>query len=117
MDPVADSTGTSPCNVLCNLAFMMREHQVHSTSVDVEFLSKVFLSHNRALQVPAGEALAPRTRPVHYVLRFGLFPKGKIIRGLLVTLAIQGTGSFQSVIQISAREDLWTLQETRGTAG
>ena len=100
--PVADATGASPCHILGNLAFMVREHQVHSASVDVEFLAEVFLAHHGAFKMPAGETFAPWTGPVHDVLGLSLFPKCEIVWSPLVALAVQCACSLQGVIQVAA---------------
>lgn len=44
---------------LRNLALVVREFEVHSAAVNIEFLAEVFLAHGAALEVPSGEAFAP----------------------------------------------------------
>ena len=46
MDPVAHAFGASPGHVLGNLALMVGEHEIHSSSVNIELLSEIFLTHN-----------------------------------------------------------------------
>ena len=84
---------------------MVREHEVHTATVDVELLSKVLLPHHGALQVPAGEAVSPRGRPTHYVLRLRLLPEGEVVRSALVTLTVQLTGAFQRCLKGTAGKD------------
>jgi hypothetical protein len=45
---------------LGDLVLVVRELQVDPAGVDVESLSQVLQAHRRALDVPAGEAVAPR---------------------------------------------------------
>ena len=105
MDPVMDPLRAAGGLVLGDLAFVMREHQVHSAPMDIEFLAEVFLAHDRALEVPAGESFAPGGGPAHDVLRLGLFPDREIVRGLLVTLAVQGTRPFKGRFEGPSGED------------
>ena len=102
--PVVHALGAAGGHVLGNLALVVREHQVHAAAVDVEFLSQVLGAHHRALQVPAREAVAPGGRPAHDVLRLRLFPKGKVVRGMFVSLAVQAAGPFQRSFQRTAAE-------------
>ena len=84
---------------------MVREHQIHTASVDVKLFSQVLLPHHAALQVPAGEAVSPGAGPAHDVLRLGLLPKGEVEGGVLVSLAVQAAGAFQGVVQVSAAQN------------
>ena len=54
---------------LRDLTFMMRKEQVHSTAMNVELPAKILGAHGRALDVPAGETLAPGAFPPHDVFR------------------------------------------------
>ena len=58
--PVMHALCPAAGNVLRNLALVMREHQVHSSSVYVKYFSEVFFSHYRALEMPSGETFSPR---------------------------------------------------------
>ena len=93
------------CNVLCDFALVVRKHQVHSSTVDIELLAKVFLPHHRTLEVPAGKAFAPWGRPVHNMLRLSLFPEGKVKRSALVALSVKAAGAFQGIIEIASGKD------------
>ena len=55
--------------------------------------------------MPPREAFAPRTRPVHYVLRLSLFPERKIVRSLLVALTVQISGALAGVVQGTPGKD------------
>ena len=59
VNPVVHALSATGSYILGNLAFVVREHQVHSAAMDVEHFAKVFFSHHGALQVPAGETVAP----------------------------------------------------------
>src|SRR5207237_6724291 len=52
---------------LRDLALVRRELQVHAAAVDVELLAKQRAAHRRALDMPAGPALAPRRGPLRLV--------------------------------------------------
>ena len=80
MDPVMHALGTAGGLVLRDLALMVREHQVHAASMDVELLAEVLLPHHGALEVPAREAFTPRGGPAHDVLRLGFLPDGEVVR-------------------------------------
>ena len=45
---------------LGNLTLVMREDQVHATTVDIKLLAQILPAHSRALTVPARETIAPR---------------------------------------------------------
>ena len=97
--PVMDPLRTAGSHVLGDFAFVVREHQVHSAPMDVEGFAQVLGAHHRALQVPAGEAVAPGTGPAHDMLGLGLFPQGEVVRGVFVTLSVQAAGPFQGGLQ------------------
>ncbi len=105
MHPVMDALRAAGSHILGDFAFVVREHEVHAAAMDVELLSQVLGAHHRALQVPAGEAVPPGGRPAHDVLRLGLFPEGEIVRGALVSLAVQRAGAFQRGFQRTAAQD------------
>ena len=69
---------------LSNLTLMMREDEIHATTVDIELLAEIFSSHGSALAVPAGEAFAPRRWPAHDVLGLCLLPQCEV--GLMAFL-------------------------------
>ena len=87
---------------LCDLAFMVRGDQVHATP---EMLPEVFLAHSGTFAVPTGEAVAPRRRPTHDMLRLGAFPKGEVDGVMLLVLPVQRTGRIQHILDIATRED------------
>ena len=102
--PIMHALGAAGGHILGNFALVVREHEVHAAAVNVEFLSQILGAHHRALQVPAREAVAPGGRPAHDVLRLRLFPKGKVVRGMFVSLAVQAAGPFQRSFQRTAAE-------------
>ena len=59
MHPIMHTFSMAASHILGYLTFVVREHQVHSTTVYVKFASQVLLPHHRALQMPARETLAP----------------------------------------------------------
>ena len=60
MYPIMHPLCTAGGDVLGYFAFVVREHEVHSSAVDVKFFAKVFGAHYRALEVPPGETFSPR---------------------------------------------------------
>ena len=102
MYPVSYALSAAGGLVLGDFALVVREHQVHSAAVDVEFIAEVLCSHDRAFEMPSRETFAPRRRPSHNMLRFSLFPECKVVWRMLVALSVQSSGSFQSVIQSSS---------------
>ena len=87
---------------LCDLAFVVREYQVHASSVDVEVRAQVFASHGRAFAVPAGETVAPGRRPAHDVFGLCLLPQGKVGGVVLLFLSVQFAGGVEHVVQVAA---------------
>src|SRR5207237_9684672 len=59
------------------LVLVMRELQVHAAAVDVELLAKQRAAHRRALDMPAGPALAPRRGPLRLV-GLGALPQDEV---------------------------------------
>ena len=66
--PVMHHLASLCCHSLSNFTFVMREYQVHASSVYVEMLAQVFPAHSRTFTVPSGESLAPGRGPSHDVL-------------------------------------------------
>ena len=46
-------------NCLCYLALVMREHEVHAATVNVEMLAQILASHGGTLAVPPGKSVTP----------------------------------------------------------
>ena len=44
---------------LCNFILMMREYQIFTAGMDINLLAKIFLRHDRALNVPARTTVTP----------------------------------------------------------
>src|SRR5678816_1212376 len=64
---IADST-------LCDLAFMMRELQIHTTTMNVELVAEVLCAHCGTFYMPPGETRSPGTVPPHDVVGWSSFP-------------------------------------------
>ena len=92
------------CHSLSNLTFMMREYQVHASSVYVEMLAQVFPAHSRTFTVPSGESLAPGRGPSHDVLGLSFLPEREI--GLIVLLShpVERAALVHHVLKIASRE-------------
>ncbi len=74
MQPVACGHVIIADRALRDLTFMMRELEIHSSAMNVEFGAEIFCAHGRALYVPPGKTLAPRTCPPHNMLRGSRLP-------------------------------------------
>ena len=90
---------------LRDLAFMVREDQIHATAMDVEVVAEILASHGCALAVPAGIALAPGTGPAHDMLRCSLLPQGEIVLVFLLPHAVELTTIVLDVGEITSGED------------
>ena len=86
---------------LRNLAFVVRENQVHAAAVYVEVRAQIFASHGGALAVPAGKSVAPRRRPAHDVFGLGFLPQGEVGGVVLLLLPVQFAGRVQHVFQVA----------------
>ncbi len=81
---------------LSNLVLVMRKHQVDPARMDVDRLAKVALAHRRALDVPAGPALAERRIPRGsklLVLWLRLLPEREVAHRLLVVFVGRHSGA------------------------
>src|SRR5205823_2545228 len=63
---------------LRELVLVMRKHEVESASVDLEHRSEGFLSHHRALDMPAGPAAAPARIPRKVLARLVRLPECEV---------------------------------------
>ena len=59
------------------LVLMMRELQIHSTTMDVKMTAQAVDRHGRAFDMPARSAIAPRRLPAR-LTRLGRLPEHKI---------------------------------------
>ena len=91
-------------NALSDFAFMMREYQIHASTVDVEVLAQILTSHSRTLTVPSGETVAPRRRPAHDVFGLRRFPQCEVGRIVFLFLSVQLASGVKHVIQITSRQ-------------
>ena len=90
-------------HALCDLAFVVGEDEVHTSSVDVEVFAQVLAPHCRTLAVPAGETVAPRRGPAHDVFGLGVLPQGKVGRVAFLVLSVQLASGVEHVVQVTAR--------------
>src|SRR4051794_9323148 len=72
--------------------------------MDIEFRTQVFCAHGRALDMPAGEAFAPRAFPAHDMLFGSSLPEREILAIPFLVLSIQVAGRLQEIIQDAAAE-------------
>ncbi|MPM64404.1 hypothetical protein SDC9_111290 [bioreactor metagenome] len=102
MHPVLHRIFSKGCARLGNFTLMVGKHQVHSTSMNIEFFTEIFRSHGRTFHMPSGEAFAPRSVPAHNVFRRSLFPQCKIYAATFLALSIEVTCSLKHIINISS---------------
>ena len=88
------------CDCLSNFTFMMRENQVHTTTVDIKVFTQIFLSHRRTFAMPSGETITPRRRPAHDMFRLCTLPKSKVYRVMLLFLSVEGTRRIDHILDI-----------------
>ena len=81
---------------------MMREHEVHTASMNVKVIAKILASHSCALAVPSGESVAPRTGPSHDMLGRSLLPQSKINLVALLSHSVKFATVVDDVIKIAS---------------
>src|ERR1035437_8525159 len=87
--------------ILGNFICMMSGYQVHPSSVNVKFLTQVFMAHGRTFDVPARKSFSPWTWPVHEVLGFRFYPKRKIQPAPFFVLPAKIPCIDQQIIQLT----------------
>ena len=92
-------------HTLCNLTFVVREHKVHTATMYIELLAKVFAAHCSTLTVPAGETIAPWRWPAHDMLRLRTLPQCKIGWIAFLVLTIKFACRVQHIIKVTARQN------------
>ena len=102
--PVVDGLVAESRGALGDLALVVREDEIHASTVDVELLAEVLGSHCRALEVPPWESLAPGAWPVHDVLRLRLLPYGEVVRVVLLSLPVELPRVGEGVLEIASGE-------------
>ena len=90
---------------LRNLALVVREEQVETSTVDVKLLTQVLLAHGRALKVPTWESFAPGRWPMHDVFGSCLLPKGEIASLALLALSVEFARGVNQLVDVAARKD------------
>ena len=78
---------------LSDLIFVVGEHIIDAAAVNIDGLAEVFDRHCRALDVPPGAPLAPRTLPVDCPVPLFIigFPKDKVTRCVFFVLIVKDT--------------------------
>ena len=97
---------------LRDFVFMVRENQILPAAVNVNRITEIAAHHCRALNVPAGSAVAPRGRPVR-LAGFCAFPKGKVHRVFFQLADVNPRTGFQ-ILQGLVRK-LAVFREIFGT--
>ena len=89
MDPRAHERATECALALRALALVVWEHVVHASGVDVQALPQVLRGHGGTLDVPAGEAVAPRAGPEQHSARLGRLPQREVARVTLQRVGLR----------------------------
>jgi hypothetical protein len=97
---------------LRDLVLMVRELEVHAAAVDVEGRTEQRRAHRRALDVPAGPALAPARRPFRLV-GLGPLPQHEVERVLLGGIDVDALAGAQ-LVQRFAGELAVALEAAHG---
>ena len=116
MHPIVNGWMSHRCLSLSNLTLMMWEHKVHTTAVNIKFLTKVLSSHSGTLTMPARESFFwyslllvicwHQPRPTHDVFWLCLLPKGKVCLILLLANTCKGiTRGILDVLKCATREN------------
>ena len=71
------------------LTLVVRKHVVHAAGVDVQPLAQILRGHCGALDVPAGEAVAPRAGPEQHSARLCRLPKREVSRVALQRVGLR----------------------------
>src|SRR3989442_4635218 len=100
VDPVVRERLSGRRLQLCDLALVVREDQILAPTMHVERRAEIFHRHGRALDVPAGASVTPRTRP-RRLARLGRRPQGDIA---LVTFALVhfDAGAGEQLVEVLA---------------
>src|SRR5690348_7343045 len=96
--------GIFSCSSFClrDLALMMRELQIHTTTMYVESFAEIFCAHHGTFNMPSGKAVSPGRRPTHNVSRRGLLPKCKVDLVSLLVLAVELTTTFKKLLDVAS---------------
>src|SRR5690348_12398970 len=87
VQPVFDEGPAGRAFALGNLVLVMGKNQILAAQMEVKTFSEHFHAHGAALDVPAGPAFTPRTRPEHVaVLRHTRLPEREVRDGFLRVL-------------------------------
>src|SRR5688500_17723095 len=97
MDPIVHGLLINSTNRLGDLALMMWELKVYSTTMNIKSFTEIFCAHHRTFDMPSWESIAPWRRPSHDVRRGCFFPKSKIHLVLFFILTIQLAATFHQI--------------------
>ncbi len=89
---------------------MVRKPQILAAAVQVDRLAEVLLRHDRALEVPAGEAPAEGRVPLHEV-RVVLFPEREVARVALAVVLYGIADVLRKAIRIRVARELSVVLE------
>ncbi len=80
MHPVAHGLLAAHAATLRDLVLVMGKDQIDGPGVNIELHAQVLRCHGRALDMPAWEADAPGTFPVHLARGVSTLPQGEVLR-------------------------------------
>ena len=101
VQPVVDELAAVGGLGLGDLVLVVREGEVAAAAVDVDRLAEVAVGHGRALNVPAGAALAPRRGPER-LAGFGGLPEREVERVFLDVVDVDSRAGLQVLDRLVA---------------
>ena len=102
--PVVHHFVSLRCHSLCYLAFVVREYQVHASSVYVEVFAEIFPSHSRTLAVPSWKSVAPFRMPAHDVFGLCFLPQCEVSLVSFLANTVELSRCILNVVEVSSRQ-------------
>src|SRR6185437_2220949 len=96
MQPVARQRLAEGALGLRDLVLMMRKDQIPPATVNIERLAEILRAHCRALNMPAGAPLSPRTFPDR-LARLARFPQREIQWGMFAFIYFDTSTGFKLI--------------------
>ena len=91
------------------LTFVVREHQIHASTMNIEMVAQILSSHSSTFTMPSRESLTPRAGPVHDMFGLCFFPQSKVCLILLFANSGQLTAGILDVVQRTSGKNTVTI--------
>ena len=115
VEPVADERHGAGVRLgLGDLVLVVREDEVLAAAVDIDLLAEVLQRHRRALDVPAGAALAPRAVP-RRLAGLGALPEREVGGVLLLLAGLDARAGEQRILRAVRELAVVASWRTRGS--